>query len=118
MLRRVEESGPGPCGEGEEGGHREVQQVGVCEYVSRDMAQSDPCGETVKAKWVRVNHGSDDEAPEARCRLVAQELGLWRVFAGTPSFTMVMPSFSAAAERVMFRDVTCAFLYGWMKGNI
>lgn len=65
-----------------------------------------------------------DNAPEVRCRLVAQELGygerLDAQTAGTPSLT-VMKLSSAASEKdydVTLLDDKCAFLYGERCRNI
>lgn len=58
------------------GGRAELDRIktmGVYAYAPRSIANTEPTWKTVKAKWVRIIKGSD-EKPEARCRLVAQEL--------------------------------------------
>lgn len=83
-------------------------------------------GNIAKVKWVGVNKGTPDN-PDARCCLVAPELGygerLDELFAGTPSLMvvrMVLHKVAMKPEEVGVRvfDVKCAFLYGKMRRRV
>ena len=105
--------------EAEEEEMKRFRNHGVYEYKTREEAQWDPLGVSVKVKWVRINKGTA-ENPNVRCRLVAQEIAYGErdddLYAGTPSLASLEWLISDLApsrkpdSRLMVLNIKSAFL--------
>ena len=105
------------------------KDIGVYEYVRREVAAGDSRGRIVGVRWVRINKGTRLKQL-IRCRLVAQEFARMDVrddlFAGTPPLAALRLLLSEAcsrgakSRRVRFKviDVKKAFLYGKMDRTL
>ena len=95
----------------------------VYQHVPREEAH----GKIVKVRWVHTNKGTQEE-PVIKCRLVAMEFASGEhrddLFAGTPPLFAIKILLSLVAssqkndECLMILDVTCAFLYGYIKRDL
>lgn len=110
---------------GEKADLEHVQEMGVYEYVSREVGRRDGIGKMARVKCVRVDTRSDEEQRDVRCRVVALYLGVGErfeeLFVGVPSLEKEGALLSIVVPKglsLMALDVKCTSLYSHVRRSV